>query len=735
MQAILIFIMLFVVNISALSSKRFSGVLSNWSQTNNLIAQNARIKNLIVNGSVLGPDGSSNFGSSSSGNVNTIGSTTTNASARFADTTGTLLKNSSVLIDDSGNITINGITKNSNTVSWPSSIGAAGTFLGSDGVGNLVYASPSGGGNVSTAISFSNNNAILTTDTPSSVTNIQQTGVTLDTSNNMSGVNSLTANVVNSNLNGNAATATTALNFSGTLSGDVGGTQNATVVSSVGGQSATNIADATIAANAATNTNTPNTIVERDASGNFIASTITANLTGNVTGNLSGNATTATNATNAVNFTGPLVGDVSGTQGATVVSMVGGQTASAVANATTLANASTSSNTPSTIVRRDGSGNFSAGTITANLSGNATTATAATNFSGSLSGDVIGTQNVTVVNTVGGLSASQVASGASAANAATSVDTPSTIVARDGSGNFSANIITANLNGNATSATTAINTEFAYTATNFSGSLSGDVIGTQNATVVNMVGGQSATNIAAATIAANAATNTNTPNTIVERDASGNFIASTITANLTGNVTGNLSGNATTATNATNAVNFTGPLVGDVSGTQGATVVSMVGGQTASAVANATTLANASTSSNTPSTIVRRDGSGNFSAGTITASLIGNVTGNITGTATAATTAINFSGSLSGDVIGTQNATVVNTVGGLSASQVASGASAANAATSVDTPSTIVARDVSGDFSAGLITANLSGNATISNYCNKYRVCIHCNKFFWITFR
>ena len=40
--------------------------------------------------------------------------------------------------------------------------------------------------------------------------------------------------------------------------------------------------------------NTPSTLVERDVSGNFAASTITSNLTGNVTGNVNGNAGTAT---------------------------------------------------------------------------------------------------------------------------------------------------------------------------------------------------------------------------------------------------------------------------------------------------------------------------------------------------------------------------------------------------------------------------------------------------------
>jgi hypothetical protein len=67
-----------------------------------------------------------------------------------------------------------------------------------------------------------------------------------------------------------------------------------------------------------------------------------------------------------------LSGDVTGTQGATIVSTVGGQTASAVASGTIAANGATSVNTPNTIVIRDGTGSFSAGTVTAtNFTGNA----------------------------------------------------------------------------------------------------------------------------------------------------------------------------------------------------------------------------------------------------------------------------------------------------------------------------------------------------------------------------
>jgi hypothetical protein len=120
--------------------------------------------------------------------------------------------------------------------------------------------------------------------------------------------------------------------------------------------------------------------------------TITATL---FSGPLTGNATTSTS------FTGPLLGDVTGIQGATVVSLVGGSTAANLHSAELAANAATNLNTGSTIVKRDASGNFSAGTVTAALSGNATTATSATSFTGSLVGDVTGTQGATTLASSG----------------------------------------------------------------------------------------------------------------------------------------------------------------------------------------------------------------------------------------------------------------------------------------------------------------------------------------------
>ncbi|HEY0429404.1 MAG TPA: tail fiber domain-containing protein [Pyrinomonadaceae bacterium] len=64
--------------------------------------------------------------------------------------------------------------------------------------------------------------------------------------------------------------------------------------------------------------------------------------------------------------------------------------------------------------------------------------------------------------------------------------------------------------------------------TNFTGNMSGDVTGTQNATVVNNVGGQTSTNVANAVQAVNNATPSNISNTLVKRDALGKISAQSI---------------------------------------------------------------------------------------------------------------------------------------------------------------------------------------------------------------
>lgn len=245
------------------------------------------------------------------------------------------------------------------------------------------------------------------------------------------------------NLSGNATTATSAgsaTNFSGTLAGDVTGTQGATTVASVGGMSAANVASGAASANAATDAGTAGTIVMRDASGNFTAGTITAALNGG--------------ATTAASFTGLLAGNVTGTQGATVVASVGGVTAANVANSANAANAATNANTASTIVKRDGNGNFTAGTITANLTGTASYATSAGSANSAVfASSASSASNASFATTAGGVSN---ASSGNIANA---------YVVRDSSGNFSANSITAFLNGTAAFANSASSANTASFAT------------------------------------------------------------------------------------------------------------------------------------------------------------------------------------------------------------------------------------------------------------------------------
>ena len=177
----------------------------------------------------------------------------------------------------------------------------------------------------------------------------------------------------------------------------------------------------------ATTTNTASKVVARDASGNFAANMITADLTGTVTGSVTGNAGTVTNGVYTTGgqtiggvktFTSTIVGSINGNAGtvtngvyttdtATVTNtMLAGSIANnKLANSTisgialgsnlaaltistyltgtsyngstaaTIAVDATTTNTASKVVARDASGNFAAGTITANLTGTASTAT------------------------------------------------------------------------------------------------------------------------------------------------------------------------------------------------------------------------------------------------------------------------------------------------------------------------------------------------------------------------
>jgi hypothetical protein len=361
-------------------------------------------------------------------------------------------------------------------------------------------------------------------------------------------------------------------------------------------------------------------------------------------------------------------------------------TAGKVSNSATTA---TNVNTASTIVARDASGNFSAGTITATLSGNASTVTTNAN----LTGDITSVGNATSIaagvivdadiNASAGIVDTKLATIATAgkvsnsATTATNTNTASTIVARDASGNFSAGTITAALAGNASTVTTNANltgdvtsvgnataiasnvivnadinsaAAIAYSKLALSSSIVNADISTSAAVVYsklalsNSIVNADINSAAAivdtklATIAtagkvsnsATTATNANTANAIVARDASGNFSAGTITAALAGNAStvttnANLTGDVTSVGNATSIA--AGVIVdSDINASAGIVDTKLATIATAGKVSNSATTA---TSANTGSAIVARDGSGNFSAGTITAALTGAASSNV----------------------------------------------------------------------------------------------------------
>jgi hypothetical protein len=323
----------------------------------------------------------------------------------------------------------------------------------------------------------------------------------------------------------------------------------------------------------------------------------------------------------------------------------GGISVDAGTGAITLGSSATSVGTAGAIVARDASGGFTAGTITAALNGNATTATSATSFTGPLAGDVTGTQAATTIAdaTVTG----KVLTGfTSASGTLTASDTLLSAISKlDGNVTLKAPLASPTFTGSVTlpvgSATAAPLllqtgpplTTPALGAVEFDGT---NLFVTNNsASPTRKTVAFTDTTIAAAQIPDATITSAKlTSNLTLGGTTSGTF-----SGNLTGNVTGNVSGSA---------ASFTGSLTGDVTGTQAATVVSTVGGVTSTSLAAGATLANAATHANTASTLVRRDASGNFSAGTITAALNGN-----------ASTATDFTGMLAGDVTGSQAATVI----------------------------------------------------------------------------
>ena len=318
------------------------------------------------------------------------------------------------------------------------------------------------------------------------------------------------------------------------------------------------LANARTTANAA---NGASTIVARDSNGSFNANVVTATTVNATTGNFTNITANAAGLTdiNASNIS-------SGT----------------ISNARTTGN---TANSASTIVLRDSSGNFGSNVITASL------------FSGDGSG-------------INAINASNISAGtiSNARTTAASANGASTIVSRDSGGNFSANTITANISGSGAGLTN-------INASNISSGTIGNAFTTANSsngssTIVlrdaggafaaGAITGTSFTGNGSAITAINAsaittgtidnarttASSANGANTIVLRDASGDFSTDGVTANwFTGN------GANISAINASNISSGTVATARLASGTANASTY-LRGDQTWSTISTGVTITN-----------------------------------------------------------------------------------------------------------------------------------------------
>jgi hypothetical protein len=311
-----------------------------------------------------------------------------------------------------------------------------------------------------------------------------------------------------------------------------------------------------------------------------------------------------------------------GTGATTLTGYVYGTGTGAMTASTSIPNAATtatSANTASAIVARDISGNFTAGTITAALSGNATTATSA-NFATS-AGSVTnaatfnngggGAVSGSTFNGAGALTVSYNTVGASPLAGSASLTTTGAVTSGTWSGSFGA-VSGANLTS--------------LTALNLTGTIPSAVLGNSTAYVGTTAvplnrasANQAMTGILSVTMPGSTSGSTVLQPSAAAGTTTITMPATTGTMALTSDIPSVGNGTLTLATSGTG-------LSGSASFT-----ANQAGATTFTVTSNAT-------SANTASTIVARDGSGNFSAGTITAALSGNAT-----SATNATNAANLS--------------------------------------------------------------------------------------------
>ena len=321
-------------------------------------------------------------------------------------------------------------------------------------------------------------------------------GVTQNLNDNSSKI-ATTAYVANAlsdasgSITNSVADATTIAKGKILLAGDLGGTAANPLVMNVGGKTSDSIAATVVAFGNGTASNLSNAFVKRDANGNLSAGTISSNLIGNVTGNVIGNITG--------NLTGTVTGNATNVSG--IVAVVNGGT-----GATTSINART---------------NLGIGNLDNTSDANKPVSTAqqaALDLKANLNSPTF--TGLPVLPT-------------GATGVTQSLNDNSTKLATT---EYVANALA--------DASGSITNSVADATTTSKGKilLAGDLGGTGAAPLVLSVGGKTKDEIAAATTLANNATNSNLANSIVKRDANGNF-------------NGSLLGTATNVTGVVSIVN------------------------------------------------------------------------------------------------------------------------------------------------------------------------------------
>jgi len=425
--------------------------------------------------------------------------------------------------------------------------------------------------------------------------------------------------------------------------------------------------------------------------------------------NAQGQVTSVTNTNIAINGSA-VTGNITGSAGSVANALTLGTyltgTSYNGSSAVTAAVDATSANTASKVVARDASGNFSAGTITAALSGNATTATTATNTAGGAANQIsyntaAGTTSYITAPTTAGTFLNWNGS----AFAYTAISTPSSVTFNNG-GTGDASGTTFN---GSTARTISYNTvgasplagstSLTTTGTVTTGTWSGSFGAVSGANLTSLTAGNLTGTIPSAVLG-NSTHYVGTTAVALNRASANQALTGISSVAMPGSTSGtttlqpSAAAGTTTitmpATTGTMALTSDLPTVNNGTLTMNVSGTGLSGSQTftANQAGAATfTVASNATNANTASTIVARDASGNFSAGTITATL--------SGTATQVSNSHSAGTYLTGSAY---NGSAAQTW--------------AVDATSANTASKVVARDASGNFSAGTITASLSGNAT-----------------------